>query len=178
MSPERDVGVDAALERDEAPFLEPRALGPGPRLVGELVQRRPAPEGERLAQCRRRALGLAGGEFPLAVVEEELEAGRVERVVLQLELVRMPAGAQHVARGQLTPKLRDEVLHDLGGGRRGVAVPQLLDDAVAGHRAVALDYEQGQQLPLAAAAQRQRAAIVENIQRSEDADFHVVCVRA
>ena len=44
---EREVGLDAVLERDQPQLLEPRDLVLRERLVGEIGQRRPAPERER-----------------------------------------------------------------------------------------------------------------------------------
>ena len=54
MPAEREVGVDPLLERREAQLLEPLAGRGGERLVGEVGERRPAPEVERLAEQRRR----------------------------------------------------------------------------------------------------------------------------
>jgi hypothetical protein len=175
---ERQVGVDAALERDEPLLLQPRALRPRPGLVGELAERRAAPQRERVAQRRGGALGVTRRERAATVVEQPLEPGRVERVVVEHELVRVPARAQRVRRGQRAPELRDEVLHHLRRGGRGVAVPELLDDAVARHRAVALDDQQREQLTLAAAAERRRMRVVEYLERTEDADVHVALGRA
>src|SRR4029079_10162836 len=45
----QEVGVDAVLQRGELKLLEMGRLGRGDRL-GELAQRRPAPQGERVAQ--------------------------------------------------------------------------------------------------------------------------------
>ena len=56
---EREVGVDTLLERAEPQLLEPRDLGLGERLVGEVGERRPAPQRERLAELLRAALGGA-----------------------------------------------------------------------------------------------------------------------
>ena len=52
-----EVGVDALLERREPQLLQPRALGLRERLVGEVGERRPAPQRERLScgAARRRA---------------------------------------------------------------------------------------------------------------------------
>ena len=49
---EREVGLDPLLERVQAQLLQPRDLRLGERLECELVQRRPPPQGKRLAQDR------------------------------------------------------------------------------------------------------------------------------
>ena len=53
---ERQVGVDPLLERRQPQLLQPRDLGLGERLVGEVGERRPAPQRERLAQLRAAAV--------------------------------------------------------------------------------------------------------------------------
>ena len=50
---ERELGLDALLERGEAQLLEPRDRRRRERLVGEVGERRAAPQRERLAQQRR-----------------------------------------------------------------------------------------------------------------------------
>jgi hypothetical protein len=47
---ECEVGLEAFLERCEAQLLETGDLALGERLVGEVGERRAAPEGERLVQ--------------------------------------------------------------------------------------------------------------------------------
>ena len=66
---EREVGVDPALERHEPLLLEPRALRLRPGMVGELAERRAAPQRQRVAQRRRRALGVVGGQRAAAVLQ-------------------------------------------------------------------------------------------------------------
>ena len=44
--PQLEVGLDALLQAGEAPFLQPGDLSLGPLLVGEVGERRAAPEGE------------------------------------------------------------------------------------------------------------------------------------
>jgi hypothetical protein len=67
VAPEREVGLEPVLERRKAQRLQPRALAPGERL-GELGQRRPAPQRERppearpsAARCSKRATSSMSG---------------------------------------------------------------------------------------------------------------------
>jgi hypothetical protein len=80
----REVGVDPLLERRQPQLLEPHDLGLRERLVGEVRERRAAPERERGAQLvgRTRRLG------PACLAAQPLEDGEVELV---------PADVQHVA---------------------------------------------------------------------------------
>ena len=57
LTAECEVGVDARLERGQAEFLEAADLGLGERLVGEVGERRSAPQAESLAQKARGQLG-------------------------------------------------------------------------------------------------------------------------
>ena len=56
---EGEVGVDAALERDEPKLLEPWDLGLRERLARQVGKSRSAPETERLAEDPPRGLGGA-----------------------------------------------------------------------------------------------------------------------
>ncbi len=72
-----EVGVEAALQRDQPQIVEPRDLRLRERLVGEVGERRPAPQGERVAQRRRgRAVvrALRPGDEPLEARDVELRA--------------------------------------------------------------------------------------------------------
>ena len=53
---EREVGLDTQLERAEPQLLQPRDLGLSELLVGQVGQRRPAPQRECLAQLRADAV--------------------------------------------------------------------------------------------------------------------------
>jgi len=62
MAAERQVGVDAELEGRQTNLLESRDRRLRERLVGQIRQRRTAPERERFAQVRGRPLRLATGK--------------------------------------------------------------------------------------------------------------------
>ena len=64
--PAREVGVDAVAQAGEPQILQPRDLGLGEALVGDVRERRAAPQRERLAQRRRRLPRLAAGELARA----------------------------------------------------------------------------------------------------------------
>ena len=96
---EREVGGDAVLDAGEGRLLQAPGGGRGERL-GELRQRRPAPERERGREGVGRAAGVAGGERAAALGRQQLEAREVQRAGRQRELVagrpraqrRRPAG--------------------------------------------------------------------------------------
>ena len=88
---EREVGVDAPLSATSRSSSS-RALSAAPRLVGELAERRAAPQRERVAQRRRGALGSSsaarGGRL-----ESCSKRVDIERVVVDDELVGVTARA-------------------------------------------------------------------------------------
>jgi hypothetical protein len=92
VAPQREVGLDPFLERPEAQLSQPCDFGPGERLVGELVQRPPAPQTQRVPQHPGGLCGLAGGERPSPLVEQRLEPARVDRGQLDAQEVPGCAG--------------------------------------------------------------------------------------
>ena len=72
--PSGEIGVDALLERAEAQLLELRGVRLGEGLVGEIGQRRPTPQRERLAQ--RRGRGARDRRRPPARAAPESGPGR------------------------------------------------------------------------------------------------------
>lgn len=79
---EREVGGDSLLEHEQPQLLEARDLGPGELLVGDVLERRSAPQRERGAQRRRRRVRVARRELVPSARSEPLET-------LDVELVRL-----------------------------------------------------------------------------------------
>ena len=108
------LGIESILERRQAKLLEPRDLGLGECLVGEILQRRPAPERQSFAE---RVRGLR--EVPRGKQAATFCAKRVEAIEIDL-----PGGdPQEVAaamrdedlRIERLPKIRDVDANDLPG---------------------------------------------------------------
>ena len=76
---ERELGLDAQLERRGAQLLEPHDRGLRERRVGDVHQRGAAPLAERARERVHGALGIAR-QHALALVERALEAPQVEAV--------------------------------------------------------------------------------------------------
>ena len=97
---QRQVGLDALLQRGEPPLLQTRRLPLGEGRVGDVRERRPVPERQRVAQDRRRGrrLGPAG---PLDELDEALQ---VELAGLHADQVARapgdhPVGPERLAQG-------------------------------------------------------------------------------
>ena len=77
---EREVGLDPLLESRQSEALSRAISRLGPRLVGEVGERRPAPQGQRLAQRARRrgAVGSASlGDEPLEPIANRARRARL-----------------------------------------------------------------------------------------------------
>src|SRR5262245_18366366 len=100
MEPELELRLDPVFTDGLAELLQTGGLGLGKGLEGEVGERRPSPQRERLAQEQRplgdRALSRAPNEL--------LEPPRVDRAVLDTEHVARPAGLDR-GRAERLPKL-------------------------------------------------------------------------
>jgi hypothetical protein len=84
---EREVCVDSFFERAYAQLLQSRDLRLGERLVRELVQWRPPPQAECLAQHRGCLYVSSRRELSPGVLEQQLEPARVDRLGVDPEQV-------------------------------------------------------------------------------------------
>ena len=162
MAARRQVAVDRALGRGQVQLLEAADLAGRERLLGDVGERRPAPQRERLA---RQVVG-----------DERREAQRIDVAVAQAQLVPAPAGddLRAVAAGrQRLANLRDVQLHHLGRRGRRILAPERLDESIARHRRALVEGQHGQQRPRLALADGHRTAVGRDLHRTEDADLHV-----
>ena len=172
---EREVGVDAVLERHEPQLLQAPDLGLAERLVGEIGERAPAPERERLAQRARRRVGVAGRARGR---QQALEPVQVEPVLRDPQLVARRAGHEDAVavagRGRLEhpPEPRDRHREGLQRVAPPRAGPELLDQPFAGHRLAGVQQQQRQQRPLLDAPDGELPAADPRLERPQDAEFH------
>jgi hypothetical protein len=75
MAAERQVGVDAILERGQPELLQPGDLALRERFAVKIGQRLSAPERERVAQARRPLDGIVAGP---RLGDQRLEPGQVD----------------------------------------------------------------------------------------------------
>src|SRR5215218_8843421 len=116
MAAERQVGLDPLLERAQAQLLEPADLFASEVLIGEVGERRTAPEGERLAQNLRRRLRIFRPKVPSAA-EELLEAIHIALAGIQAKQIAVAARLKRRRRpvaAQGAAELRDVVVQHLG----------------------------------------------------------------
>ena len=122
---ERQLGVDALLERGQPQLLDPRDLGASEALELHVGERRPAPERERLAQGGR-ALGRVERA---GRVERPLEAQRVDAFGIDVQPVARRARLDRFAADDVA-QVRDAVLKRRIDALRRSRAPDLVDQPV------------------------------------------------
>ena len=171
---ERKIGVDPFNQSAQAKLLQPPDLVESERLIGEVGQRRAAPQSERVAQQRRGPRRVACRLSPLPLVETLLEAVNVQLASLNVECVTSRLGPQTVV-AQCATQLRDVVLEDLRRRRGRPLTPKLVDQPVRRERLVRMDQQERQQRTLLATPERDRSPLIADLERTEDVEIHV-CV--
>ena len=124
---EREVGLEAVLQRDEAKLLEPGDLVAGERLEREVPERRAAPQAERPAEDVGRLARVIRGEQAAALLEQALEHAGVETVVLETQHVARWLRLEH-ARAEGLAQARHVDLDGLERGRGRTLAPELVDE--------------------------------------------------
>ena len=165
------VGLDPLLHTDQAQLLQPGDLGLGERLVAEVGQRRPPPQGQRLGQGVGGLGGGAVGQGLATLGEQPLEPAQVDLVGDGPEQVPGRPGHQP-ALGQGPPQPRHGRLEGVGRARGRVLAPQLHQDALAGQHLVGVQHQQGEHSPLAGSPVRDRPPAVRQLQRTQEANLH------
>jgi hypothetical protein len=162
----RECRVDRELAGAHVEVVEPPDLGGRERLVGDVAERRTAPEGERL------------GRLPVCavrVLEEALEAHGVDRVCRDAQLVAPRAGddlqlgaVEHLA------QLRDVELDELGRTRGRVLAPEAFRQPVDRERRVGLQRQHREQRAVLRAAELDEPAVEGRLDRAEETDLRAI----
>jgi hypothetical protein len=136
---ELELGVDQILAGDQAQLLEAQDLGRGERLVGEVGERRAAPQGERCSQCLR---ALLHGVQSAGLSDLALEAHEIDLLGLDVQGVAIATRLNGVF-AELFAQLRDVVVQRVARRLRGLCSPELLDQHVSGHPLVPTQEQKG-----------------------------------
>jgi hypothetical protein len=161
---EREIRIDAVLERREPAFLEPLDIDARERLEGEIRERRPAPERQRLAQLVHGALGRAGRKRAPTVLGKPLEPVEIELAEADAQHVAGRTGHKHVVRdsrrAEGPAETRDVRLQRVGRARRRLLAPELVDQHVGADGLICSQEQDGEHGTLLATAERHLLALV------------------
>ena len=176
----REIGVDTVGERRQVNLLESPDLRLRKGLVGEIRERRSAPEREGFEKRPCRQPRTPRAQDPSALLDQPLESIGVELVPPHTKEIAGGPGNQHVlgvARGapssERLSQLGDVHLHDLHGPRRRPPGPELLDQTIDRDDLVSVQQQDGQQHPLFAAAERKPTPVGPDLERPEDPKLHL-----
>ncbi len=170
-APEPELGVDALLEREQPPFLEPPGLLSRERLVQEVCESRPPPEADRVPKHRGCAI-----EVPVSRCSPRPLHKRTEPIDVEL-----PGTDTHeVARctpldplcSQQRPKPRDVGVERTLRRRRRLRTPHPVDETIPRHDLVRVQQQHREQRPLLRPAKRQRTALHPHLDRAQEQELH------
>src|SRR5918993_449724 len=170
MAANDQVRLQPLHEGIQAQLLQASDVGLGEGCVNQVLKRRTPEHRERLTQALPRPLGIAGRMRRSGPVKEGLEALQVELAGLHAQPVPGRLGHQPGASSlvlEAAAKARDVgVQGGARAGRRGCS-PQPLDELVAGDDPVAAEQQHCQGRPLLRPAERENAALIEDLERAE-----------
>ena len=173
---ERELGVDLQLERGDAQLGEPRDRRLGELLVGDVRERVAAPQCEGPVERGRGRLRATGRLLALRLGHEPLEAVGIDALRIDDELVAGLACHDDAAAVQAPVERlaqpRDLDLDRLRGRRRSPRAPELVDQPVGAERLVRVEQEQREEGALLPPPERDDAALVEDLEWTEDVEVH------
>ena len=169
---EPEICVDPALDAREPQVVETRRLVPRERARREVGQRIAPPQVGGAGEEDAREPGVVLAERLPPVGQQQLEAGRVELALLELEPIARRA-RDEAAGWQRTPNLRDVQAQNACRRRRRGAVPDRLRQGLDGGRPARPQDERGQRRTRTLRAQLDRRAVHDHLELTEHPDFHL-----
>ena len=167
MAPRGQLGVHARLEGLEPQLLDAGDLGLRERLIGEVAERRAAPQIQRLTQLARRPLGVGHARLADQAFEAcHVKLGAVDAQDVARRTRHQAALPEHLAQP------RHVELDALGRGRRRRRAPEIVEQAVDRDDLVGVQQKHRQQRPLLPAADHQHAIALEHLQWAQKPEFH------
>ena len=178
MASELDLSCEPLLECGEPHLLEASDLHLGEPLVGEIGQRRPAPERECLVQLPGGLGRGALGQGPRALGGQRLEALEVELPGPHAQLVALSSRHQYAVSAERPAQARDVDLDALGGRGVWASAPQIVDQAIARHGLVGVQKQNREQRSFLAAWDVEPGVPLGHVQRAENAKVHQLTTRS
>jgi hypothetical protein len=171
VTPGAQLGLESRLERDQPLLLERCDRALRERRERQVGERRAAPQRERVLEELERPPGMVGGQLTAPLVEQSLEAVRVEVLGAEPQLIAVAAGGQHVL-GELLAQPRHVHLERLQRVRGRALAPQLVDQPLVRERLVRVQEQHCEDGAALAPAERNGLGPLEGLQRAENPDIH------
>ena len=170
--PESELGLEAPDDSTSPHLLEAFELGTSELVVRELAEGIAAPQLDSTSEagCREGEIALLRGLRTFR--DQALEFPRVERVGREIEQVARRTRDDPRRRRQRSPEAGDVHLEQLLGGRRRVFAPQGIDQDVDRSHAAGFDSQHGEETPRHRGRQLDAAAVVAELDRTQDAKLH------
>jgi hypothetical protein len=168
---EGELRLDPLFSCQEAQLLEPVDLDAGELLVGDVGQRRAAPESQRTVECEECSGVFASGVPAPALAEESLEPKRVDLLGLALEDIAAASRVQRLVRRKGLAQPRDLDVEAVSGGPGRSIGPERVDEPVSRDDFVRVEEQEGQEGAGLRATQRERAAVPEGFDRPQNAEL-------
>ena len=170
---ETQLQFDARLERGHPQALEASDLGPRPRRVGESVERRPPPPGQRTPVL---ANAVGPGQLrPFGAPQRVLELGRVELAGFDTHHVPRNAGHEPVG-GQDLAQLADVSLQRVDRRRGRTALPEVVNQPVGGNHRARAQQQHRQEGSRLRRRDLPPPGFVDDLERSQNAESdHLPC---
>ena len=173
MPAERELHVGARFECGPALLFEATDLGLRKAFVGDVGERRPAPQPEGLPERVGGRYGVLVDQGP-AAGDQLLEDGDIELTRVDIQPVCAALSLEPPVASQLPAQSRNLVVeHLVGGGRRRLA-PQVLHQPVPRHRLVSPQQQEDQEGALSPGSDRELArAVIDYLKRAKQAEIHL-----
>jgi hypothetical protein len=175
---ERQICLDPPLECSQTQLLKPADHRLREGLVGEVRQRRTAPESERVTQRGGRDLDLAAADCPRRLLHPHFETRRVELSRIQVnQIARRPSlekpahGSRPVSRIKQLPQLRDMVADLRDRRRRNLLPVQIACELLDRNHTICVEQQHRQHTTLLGPSQPNRLGVREHLERAEDAEL-------
>ena len=165
------IGVHQLLGRNPSQLGQPRRFGFRREVTGELLERRPAPQLQRLAQRRGGATRRAGDRRAASGSNELFEAPRVDGVGARDQSIAGRAGLDHLGAQHLA-QAEHVVLEGLGGGARRVVAPERGHEPVGADHVTGPEDQRGEKRALPAATRREGSPVTLHLDGTEDPELH------
>jgi hypothetical protein len=177
--PQGELRVDPILDRGQTQLLQARDRRLGERVVGEIRERRAAPQCQSVVEQTERTIGLAVLEGPMTRASQPFEPLCIHLLAFDAEHVAGRLRDQHLgrragqaARLQDTAQLPHIHLERLGGSARSALPPDVVHQQVGGDNLAVSQEQRRQNGLLLRPSKRDRTAAVPYFQPPEKSKVH------